>query len=358
MMSNLDQQLEPSIEHAPEDGDPRPGTGGVLLRWVRENWIFGVLVAIVVVFSVASTHFLTQANWINTSDTATEVLLLAVGETFVIVSGGIDLSVGAVLGLSGMAGGWVMQHFFSRAGVPTGSPGLVTAIGFAVTIGVGVIAGFVNGVLIAGYDIPPFVVTLGTLGIATGLADLVSNGQELSTIPATIGNIGNDNIGGWLPVPVLIAIACTAIGAIALARTRFGSATYAIGDNREAARRAGISDGRHLLKVYTLAGTLAGVASITVMSRLGAAAPTSGSNDELNAIAAVVIGGASLFGGRGTVVGALIGTCIIAVLLTGLIIINVPSFWQTVTVGIVLIAAVYVDRAGAGERGSLRRMLR
>ncbi|HET9103256.1 MAG TPA: ABC transporter permease [Solirubrobacteraceae bacterium] len=357
-MADLDQQLAPGVERPDPDSGRRPGTGHALLRYVRENWIFGVLVAIVVIFSIASSHFLTQSNWINTSDTATEVLLLAVGETFVIVSGGIDLSVGAVLGLSGMAGGWVMQHFFSHAGLPTGSPALVTAIGFAVTIAVGVIAGLVNGVLIAGYDIPPFVVTLGTLGIATGLADLVSNGQELSTIPATIGNIGNDNIGGWLPVPVLIALACTVIGAVALARTRFGAVTYAIGDNREAARRAGISDGRHLLKVYTLAGTLAGVASITVMSRLGAASPTSGSNDELNAIAAVVIGGASLFGGRGTVVGALIGTCIIAVLLTGLIIINVPSFWQTVTVGVVLIAAVYVDRAGAGERGGLRRMLR
>lgn len=358
MMANVDHQLDSTVERDREPTGRRLGTSGVLLRWARQNWIFGVLVAIIVIFSLASSHFLTQANWINTSDTATEVMLLAVGQTFVIVSGGIDLSVGAVLGLSGMVGGWVMQHFFSHAGIPTGSPALVTAIGFAVTIAVGVIAGLVNGVLIAGYDIPPFVVTLGTLGIATGLADLISNGQELSTLPVTIGNIGNDNIGGWLPIPVLIAVACTAVGAIVLARTRFGSTTYAIGDNREAARRAGISDGRHLLKVYTLAGTLAGVASITVMSRLGAAAPTSGSNDELSAIAAVVIGGASLFGGRGTVVGALIGTCIIAVLLTGLIIINVPSFWQTVTVGVVLIVAVYVDRAGSGERGGLRRMLR
>lgn len=316
----------------------RPG-----LSWMRENWIFGVLVLIVVVFSLASGSFLTRANWLNTSSTATEVLLLAVGETFVIVSGGIDLSVGATLGLSGMVGGWVMAHFFATSGTPGG---IVTAIGIVVAIGVGALVGVVNGVLIARYDIPSFVVTLGTLGIATGLADLVANGQEISLLPATIGNIGNTNLAGWLPVPVLVTAVITVIAGLVLAKTRFGMFTYTIGDNREAAVRAGVADRRHLLKIYILSGVLAAIAGVTVMTRLAAASPTSGANDELNAIAAVVIGGASLFGGRGTIVGSVIGTAIISVLLTGLIIVNVPPFWQLVAVGVVLIVAVYIDQLG------------
>ncbi|MGC9221123.1 MAG: ABC transporter permease [Solirubrobacteraceae bacterium] len=329
-----------------------------LRRWLRGNWIFGVLVLIVVLFSVASPYFLTQSNWLNTSLSATEILLLAVGETFVIITGGIDLSVGANLGLSGMVGGWLMQYFFSKHGLPSGSPVLATSLGFAAAILAGTIVGAANGLLVAGFEIPPFVVTLGTLGVCTGLGDLIANGQEISVIPAAVGNIGNYNLLGWFPIPVVVAALITLILAVVLARTKFGANTYAIGDSREAAVRAGIADRRHLLWVYTLTGLLAGVASIAVMSRLSAAAPTSGSDDNLNAIAAVVIGGASLFGGRGTIFGSVVGTSIIAVLLTGLIIVNVPSFWQLVAVGLVLIAAVYVDQIGQGQRPSLKRLLR
>ncbi len=336
----------------PEIDEPRPQLETRALALLREGWIFGVLVAIVIAFSIGSPNFLTKANWLNTSSTATEVLLLAVGQTFVIVSGGIDLSVGATLGLSGMVGGWVMAHFFGSGGTPGG---VVTAIGFVVALIVGVAAGAVNGVLIARWSIPPFVVTLGTLGIGTGLADLISNGQEISTLPALIGNIGNTNIAGWMPVPVLVAGVITIAAGVALAKTRFGLYTYTIGDNREAAVRAGINDRRHLFSIYVLSGLLAGVAGMLVMTRLGAASPTSGANDELNAIAAVVIGGASLFGGRGTILGSVIGTAIISVLLTGLIIINVPPFWQLVAVGVVLIAAVYLDQLGAQRWGGRER---
>ena len=244
-----------------------------------------------------------------------------------------------------------MAHFFGSGGAPGG---VVTAIGFAVAIVVGALVGLVNGVLIARYDIPSFVVTLGTLGIATGLADLVYNGQEISQIPVTIGNIGNTNLGGWLPIPVLVTAIITVAAGIVLAKTRFGAFTYAIGDNREAAVRAGVPDRRHVRRIYVLAGVLAGVAGITVMTRLSAASPTSGANDELNAIAAVVIGGASLFGGRGTIGGSVVGTAIISVLLTGLIIVNVPPFWQLVAVGVVLIAAVYVDQLGDQLRTGLK----
>jgi ribose transport system permease protein len=307
----------------------------------RDLWIGGVLLAICVVFAVSSPYFLTRANWLNTSSTATEVLLLAVGETFVICSGGIDLSVGAVLGCAGTAGAWVMAHWFATA---TGAAPLALTVGFAATLLVGGLFGALNGFLVTRAAVPPFVVTLGTLGIATGLGYLLNNGQEISNIPASVTTVGNTNLGGWLPVPVAVTAVITIWYGLVLAKTRFGAYTLSIGDSREAVVRAGINDRRHLFKVYLLAGFLAGVAGILVMARLGAGSPDSGATDNLNAIAAVVIGGASLFGGRGTIAGTVIGTGIIAVLLTGLVLVNVPPFWQEVLVGAVLILAVYIDQ--------------
>ena len=308
---------------------------------VRDLWIGGVLLALIVAFSIDSPYFLTRANWLNTSSTGTEVLLLAVGETFVICSGGIDLSVGAVLGFSGTAGAWVMATGFAGAhGAAVGA----VLVGFLAAIVAGGAFGLLNGVLVAWAGIPPFVVTLGTLGVATGFGFLLNNGQEISAIPGSVTTFGNDNLGGWVPVPVLITAVITIWCGLLLAKTRFGAYTLSIGDSREAVVRAGINDRRYLLEIYTLSGVLAGVASVLVMARLGAGSPDSGATDNLNAIAAVVIGGASLFGGRGTIIGSVIGTGIIAVLLTGLVLVNVPPFWQEVAVGVVLIAAVYIDQ--------------
>jgi ribose transport system permease protein len=308
---------------------------------VRDLWIGGVLLALIAGFSIASPYFMTRADWLNTSSTATEVLLLAAGETFVICAAGIDLSVGAVLGFSGTAGAWVMAHGF--AGAHGAAVGAVT-VGFLAAVAAGAVFGLFNGMLIAWAGVPSFVVTLGTLGIATGLGYLLNNGQEISAIPASVTTFGNTNLGGWVPVPVLITAVITIWCGVLLAKTRFGAYTLSIGDNREAVIRAGINVRRHLLKVYLLSGVLAGVAAVLVMARLGAGSPDSGATDNLNAIAAVVIGGASLFGGRGTIIGSVIGTGIIAVLVTGLVLVNVPPFWQEVAVGGVLIAAVYIDQ--------------
>jgi ribose transport system permease protein len=306
---------------------------------VRDLWIGGVLLALIAGFSIDSPYFLTRANWLNTSSTATEVLLLAVGETFVICAGGIDLSVGAVLGFAGTAGAWVMTQVAS-----TGAAGGVVTLGFAAAVLAGGVFGLVNGVLVAWAGIPPFVVTLGTLGIATGFGFLLNNGQEISAIPGSVATLGNTNLGGWVPVPVLITAVITIWCGLLLAKTRFGAYTLSIGDSREAVVRAGVNDRRYLLEIYTLSGVLAGVAAVLVMARLGAGSPSSGATDNLNAIAAVVIGGASLFGGRGTMIGSVIGTGIIAVLITGLVLVNVPPFWQEVAVGVVLIVAVYIDQ--------------
>lgn len=317
---------------------------------IRDLWIGGVLLALIVAFSIDSPYFLTRANWLNTSSTGTEVLLLAVGETFVICSGGIDLSVGAVLGFAGTAGAWVMAAAFPGA---TGSAVGPVVLGFAAAVAAGTAFGVLNGFLVAWAGVPPFVVTLGTLGIATGFGYLLNNGQEISAIPASVATFGNKNLGGWVPVPVLITAVITIWCGLLLAKTRFGAYALTIGDSREAAVRAGINDRRYLLEIYTLSGLLAGIASVLVMARLGAGSPVSGATDNLNAIAAVVIGGASLFGGRGTIIGSVIGTGIIAVLLTGLVLVNVPPFWQEVAVGAILIAAVYIDQLR--HRKAIRR---
>ncbi len=317
---------------------------------IRDLWIGGVLLALIVAFSIDSPYFLTRANWLNTSSTGTEVLLLAVGETFVICSGGIDLSVGAVLGFAGTAGAWVMATAFPGA---TGSAVGPVVLGFAAAVAAGTAFGVLNGFLVAWAGVPPFVVTLGTLGIATGFGYLLNNGQEISAIPASVATFGNKNLGGWVPVPVLITAVITIWCGLVLAKTRFGAYALSIGDSREAAVRAGINDRRYLLEIYTLSGLLAGVASVLVMARLGAGSPVSGATDNLNAIAAVVIGGASLFGGRGTIIGSVIGTGIIAVLLTGLVLVNVPPFWQEAAVGAILIAAVYIDQLR--HRKAIRR---
>jgi len=213
---------------------------------LRDLWIGGVLLVLIIAFSIASPYFLTQANWLNTTSTATEVLLLAVGETFVICTGGIDLSVGAVLGFSGMVGAWVMAHWFA---VTSGPDLLSVSVGFAAAVLAGGAFGAVNGLLVSRTPIPPLVVTLGTLGIATGLGNLLDNGQEISNIPGSVTTFGNTNLGGWVPVPVLIAAVITVWCGVVLAKTRFGAYTLSIGDSRESVIRAGINDRRHLFKV-------------------------------------------------------------------------------------------------------------
>jgi ribose transport system permease protein len=254
---------------------------------VRDLWIGGVLLALIVAFSIDSPYFLTRANWLNTSSTGTEVLLLAVGETFVICAGGL-----------------------------------------------------VNGFLVAWAGVPPFVVTLGTLGIATGFGYLLNNGQEISAIPGSVTTFGNDNLGGWVPVPVLITAVITIWCGLLLARTRFGAYALSIGDSREAVVRAGVNDRRYLLEIYTLSGVLAGVASVLVMARLGAGSPDSGATDNLNAIAAVVIGGASLFGGRGSFVGCLLGALLLTQINTVTTFLDLDDSWQSFLLGAMILASV------------------
>lgn len=304
-------------------------------------WTLGVLAVLVVAFGTAAPTLYTKAAWLATSSFAVEYLILAIGQTFVIVTAGIDLADGATLGFSAMAGALLMENLVGAhvAG------GLTAVAGVLLMLASGAGIGLLNGLIITKMKLPPFIVTLGTLTAVTGATDLLNNGTEITTLPGFITSLGTKSVlSGWLPVPVLIALALAALFGLVLSRTRFGLRTYAIGSNEVAARRAGIEVDHHLVRVYVISGLLAGVAGLMVTANFSAASPIAGANDELYAIASVVIGGASIFGGRGTIFGTVIGTAIIAVLTTGLVLANVQPFWQQVAIGAVVIGAVAVDR--------------
>jgi ribose transport system permease protein len=304
-------------------------------------WTLGVLALLIIIFGIAAPSLFSKAAWLSTSGYAVEYLILAVGQTFVIVTAGIDLSDGAALGFSGMAGALLMEHLISGG---AGS-GLTAVLGIAAMLAAGLVIGVLNGVLITRIKLPPFIVTLGTLTAITGATNLLNNGTEITNLPSFVVNLGTSSIfGGWLPVPVLIAALVAVVFGLILSRTRFGLRTYAIGSNETAARRAGIRVDRHLIMVYAISGLLAGIAGLLVTANFSSASPIAGANDELYAIAAVVIGGASIFGGRGTIFGTVIGTAILSVLTTGLVLTNVAPFWQQVAIGVVVIAAVAIDR--------------
>jgi ribose transport system permease protein len=296
----------------------------------------------VLIFGIKSPNhdLFTRASWLNTSQYAVEFLVLAVAETFVIITGGIDLSVGAVLGFTGMVSGALMQQMLSSHV----NSMLTTVVGFVVALALGTFIGFVNGYLITRLKLPPFIVTLGSLTAVGAAPALVNGGNEVDNLPSQISTLGSSEIGHWIYVTVVIAaVVCVGMGFV-LHRTRFGLRTYAIGSNNLGAHRAGINVDRHLIRVYMISGFLGGLAGMLVMANFSIATPVAGQNDELNAIAAVVIGGASLFGGRGQMLGTVVGTFIIALLVTGLVLVGVSGSWQEVATGIIIVAAVAVDQ--------------
>jgi ribose transport system permease protein len=305
-----------------------------------ELWTLIILGVLVVIFGLSSPDFFSRASWLATSQFAVEYLLLGLGQTFVIITGGIDLSVGAILGFAGMVGAIVMRALIAH----NAGTAVQAALGILAALATGTAVGFLNGFIITRLRLTPFVVTLGTLSMCTGGIYLLNGGENIGTIPDIIGTAGSLAIGGWVPVTVLITAVFCIVCAFLLSETQFGLRTYAVGSNPVGAARAGVDVRRHLVKIYMLAGFLSAVAGLMVMARFASASVQAGANDELDAITAVVIGGASLFGGRGTILGTVIGGFVITVMVTGLILIGVQPFWQQVAVGAILIFAVAIDQ--------------
>jgi ribose transport system permease protein len=310
------------------------------LVFVAEHWTVVAFLLVALIFFGLSADFLTKDNWIATSVYATGILALAVGQTFVIVSGGIDLSIGGTLSVSGMTAAVTMRSLGDHAASPT----LILVAGVAAGVLTGLVVGVINGVAVSRLRLAPFIVTLGMMGVTQGAANLINDGQQISDIPNGLSNFGSDLIDGWLSWLVLVSLVIAVVGWLLLAKSRFGLHTYALGSNGEAARRAGIHVHRQTILVYSICGLCAGIAGVLVLSRFSVAQTNAGDGQELNAIAAVVIGGASLFGGKGSILGTVMGVGIMAMLVTGLVLIGLQPFWQTVVTGIVVVGAVYIDQ--------------
>ncbi|HEV2660215.1 MAG TPA: hypothetical protein VGU68_06405 [Ktedonobacteraceae bacterium] len=344
----------------------RAGSSSALLagQWA---WLF--LLVIIIVFSIIGRGFFSFFNLQNIVTDMAFVLLLAVGQTFVIISGGIDLSTGYIMGLATVVSALVVGWASSRG---LAFP-LVIVIGVGAGILAGIIPGLLNGLIIARLAMPPFIVTLGMYGIVRGAGFLLASGQPVTVTADGIGDIGNNyllyfppganvaffkpptglshsqmvNMVQLLPFQFIIACIIVLICAWLLARTRFGLHVYALGGNREAALRAGVPVARRTLQIYALSALLAALAGLLYMFHYTSGTADAGDPLLIDSIAAVTIGGASLFGGEGSMMGTLVGALLIAVIQNGLVIVGIDPFWQFIAVGIVIIVAVLVDRARA-----------
>jgi ribose transport system permease protein len=316
-----------------------------LLSPASPLWIFLALVVIVAVFSIMKPNsFLSSFDIKTIFVNAAVALTLSVGMTYVIITAGIDLSVGSVLVFSGVVAAKTMIAVGGGAASALNSGWGVILVGVAVGLLVGLGWGVINGALVALLNIPPLIVTLGTFGMALGLADVITGGTDIAGIPTKFNStIGAGKLG---PVPWLVVIAgvVTIVFGLVLHYTRFGRYTYAIGSNSEAARRSGVNVKLHLIKVYAIAGVLSGLGGVLSLAYFDTTTISGHTTDNLTAIAAVVIGGTSLFGGSGTMFGTVVGVFIPVVLAAGLVIVGVQSFWQQVMIGAILIVAVYFDQ--------------
>jgi erythritol transport system permease protein len=307
------------------------------------------LIVLVAVFSTLSSEFLTTGNLSILIKHVAINAILAIGMTFVILSGGIDLSVGSIAGLCGMVAGYLLSRGLA---VPAAGVTIYFHAWFVVVIALaaGMVLGALNGWLIARMQVAPFIATLGVLYIARGAAMLMSGGATFPNLAGAqaLGNTGFPLLGNGVllgvPVPIWLMVVLAAVGMFVALRTPFGRQVYAIGGNERAALLAGVRVPSVKLGVYVLSGFCAALVGLIVAAQLGASHPATGETFELNAIAAVVLGGTSLMGGRGTIGGTLIGAFVIGVLADGLVLLGVSEFWQMVIKGLVIVLAVILDQ--------------
>lgn len=308
-----------------------------------------VLAALLIVFSALSPAFFTSGNLVILIEHVAINAILAVGMTFTILTGGIDLSVGSIVGLAGIVAGGLIH-----SGLVLSHYGIViyphTWLVIVVGLLAGCLVGAVNGALVSWFDVAPFIATLGTLYMARGAALLISNGATFPDLEGKpdLGNtgflaIGTGSVFG-VPVPVWLMVIIGVAGALLASRTPFGRRVYAIGGNERAAKLSGVRVQQIKFAVYVISGFCAGVVGLIIAAQLSSAHPATGETFELSAIAAVVLGGTSLMGGRGSVGGAIIGAFVIGALADGLVLLGVSEFWQTVIKGLVIVLAVVLDQ--------------
>jgi ribose transport system permease protein len=324
--------------------EPQRPAHAVVQRVLREAGIGIALLLLIAIFSASAPHFTDESNITNILTQITINLIMATGMTFVILIGGIDLSVGSVMALSAMVAGLVLKA--ETLPVP------VAIVAAAVTgVAVGMVCGFINGFVASFWGVPSFIVTLGMLNIARGGALEVTNARTLFEFPNAFNDFGTATLLG-MPAIFLVALGLVLLGWAVLTRTVFGRLIYAIGNNEEAVRLSGHDTFIYKVAAFVISGLTVGIGAIVYMARLTIASPILGTGFELNAIAAVIIGGTSLNGGRGSLIGTFLGACLIGVLADGLILIGVGDFVRQMITGGVIILAVILDsyRARIAER--------
>jgi ribose transport system permease protein len=304
----------------------------------KEVSVLVALVVLCVVITALSPFFLRMSNIFNVLRQFSLIGILAVGEALVIITGGIDLSVGSVVGLCG-----VMTAVFARAELPT-------PVVFLASMAFGTAVGAVNGLLVTRLAINPFIVTLGMLSVARGAALLITGGLPISN-ESPITWLGGGHVGP-VPVPVILMFLVAAAGQIYASRTTAGRNVFAVGDNTRAAFLSGIRVGRVKASVFMITGALCALCGIALSGTLNSAEPTAGAGYELDVIAAVVIGGASLAGGEGSIVGVIIGAALMGVLRNGFVLLGISAYWQVVSIGVVIISAVALDSVKTRGRSS------
>lgn len=303
------------------------------------------LALMVIALALMTDKFFTVDNSLNVLRQICANLCLSIGMTIIILSGGIDLSVGSMLALSGAVAAGLLKN---GVVVPGTDIFIEVTVSGAILAGllVGTALGWFNGFVITRFKLPPFVATLGMLSIARGLTMLWTGGFPITRLGDSFGFMGSGHLIG-IPMPVWISVALIAVFVVLMKRTRFGRNVYAVGGNEKAATLSGLNVNRIKLLVYTLGGLLSGVAGLLVTARLDSATPNAGLSYELDSIAAVVIGGTSLNGGRGSIMGTVLGCLIIGVLNNGLVLLEVSPFWQQVIKGVVILVAVALDKMGS-----------
>ncbi|OHD71756.1 MAG: hypothetical protein A2V99_17510 [Spirochaetes bacterium RBG_16_67_19] len=314
-------------------GAKKPLAGRIarLLFGQRESGLFLLILLLVVVLSaLRPTTFFSSENLFNILKQVSLVTIVAVGQTLVMVSGGIDLSVGFNLGLSG-----VMLAFFIQAGV---NPVAAVVIGVVSSV----LAGLLNGVFVTKLRLPPFIVTLGVAKIVRGVMYVITRGYPIPVYTKFIIWFGNGYFGP-VPVPTVFMLLIVALGVYILLATVFGNRLKAIGGNELAARLSGINIDASKIYIYALTGLLAGIAGVIMVGRVNAGNPNSGLNFDLDSIAATIIGGTSLAGGEGTVLGTLLGAVLLGVIANGLVLLNVSMYWQTIVAGVIIIGVCALD---------------
>jgi erythritol transport system permease protein len=356
-MTDTDVAGKTTTPAPPQGGGGRRTVARAALLLLRGRTLV-VLVLLVIFFSAVSSEYLTQSNLILMTKHVAINAILAIGVTFVILTGGIDLSVGSIAGLASMVAGGLL---FKGLHVPGGTVFFSVAVVIVVGILVGALVGGVNGVLVTRFGVAPFIATLGMLYVARGAAQLLSNG---GTFPDLAGDPGRGNQGfhvigvdSWLGVPVAvwIMVAVAAVAIVVTTRTPFGRRVFAVGGNERAAVLSGIRVNRIKIAVYIISGCCAALAGLLLTSELGAAYPDTATTYELNAIAAAVLGGTSLFGGRGTIIGTVMGAFVIGFLSDGLVLVGVSTFWQSVVKGAVIVVAVITEQAQQRLQAGLAR---